>query len=373
MTRYFYLLVFLNMISNVILFVPRILIDHRFDGAVISIPIGTMISILLLFLFTKAMLCFPGKGLPEILQENTPAWFQKSFIFLLSLNFLVAGGFGQAAYASIIKRFISPDVSTGSILLLFLILVSSLSMMRSRSIVYLLEILFVINIPFIAFITLKAYGSDEISWHAIQEVATYINEPPNLSSLSAATYTFSGYANLVIFNRLFKEKFQPKYFWAIACIGFLNLCTTFFVPIGFQGTQAVGDYIYPWIATADSLRMEFGFVERMLFFFLVLYISISIISSIVHWHVGLELIKSLFSQSKTESKQWFIAPYQPNWSKWRPLIIVGIFSATTYIFDYYFNHKQFFVFGESWIRIRLLAEVILVGLILVLVRRGKKK
>ena len=44
----------------------------------------------------------------------------------------------------------------------------------------------------------------------------------------------------------------------------------FFVPIGFHGTVGVEDYVYLWSMTADSMMTEYGFINRVLFVFLLL-------------------------------------------------------------------------------------------------------
>lgn len=72
MIRYFFLyLLFINMIVNVIVFVPRTLINERFEGAVMAIIIGIPFTIILLYFYTNALVKFPGKGLPEILYDHT--------------------------------------------------------------------------------------------------------------------------------------------------------------------------------------------------------------------------------------------------------------------------------------------------------------
>ncbi|PTY78524.1 hypothetical protein B5V88_09320 [Heyndrickxia sporothermodurans] len=53
MNRYFLYLVLINMLINVIMFVPKILIEYRFDGTVMGILIAIPISLSLTFLFIK--------------------------------------------------------------------------------------------------------------------------------------------------------------------------------------------------------------------------------------------------------------------------------------------------------------------------------
>lgn len=73
---------------------------------------------------------------------------------------------------------------------------------------------------------------------------------------------------------------------------------TFLVPIGYFGTVAIDRHVYTWFSTADSIRMEYFIIERMLFIFYFAYLSLSLVSVIVHWHGGLELFKGAISSVK---------------------------------------------------------------------------
>lgn len=80
---------------------------------------------------------------------------------------------------------------------------------------YLLEIILYINVPFIAFIFIKAVTSDYLSWDSIFEVGNHFYSMPNISAVAVASYIFSGYANIIIFNRLFKVKIKRINFLVI--------------------------------------------------------------------------------------------------------------------------------------------------------------
>ena len=94
-------------------------------------------------------------------------------------------------------------------------------------------------------------------------------------------------------------------------LALFNLGTTFLLPIGFHGTVGVGNFTYPWVSTADSMRMEFGFVERVIFIFLPLYAFIALSQVIVVWHVGMHFFLSLLPNK--------YQPYTKENSNWRTI------------------------------------------------------
>ncbi|MFM1652636.1 GerAB/ArcD/ProY family transporter [Brevibacillus sp. B_LB10_24] len=364
MSRYFHYLVLINMIVNIVVFVPKIMLNHRFNGAVMSIPLGSIIGTTLLIVFTKGMMKFPGKDLSQILQERTPKWVRIPLLLFLILLFFWAGCVTLTAFTSISKRYLMPESSTAFILVLFLAIVGWLARQNTKSVLFFTEITFLINLPFIVFIILKAYANPYLNWDAIKEVGTHVLEFPNWTLLGTSSYVFSGYANLVLFHRVFQEQFRVRFLWLIPIAGFLTLCTTFFVPIGFAGTYAVSDFVYPWFATADYMRMEYGFIERVLYPFLILYISIAFVSCIIHWHVALFLTLSFFrNNAGSQRRVW--------WVKWRPWLVLAVFAGATYLYDYLFDINQFYKLALRWMDIRLASELFMAVFIVYLARRRK--
>lgn len=66
MMRYFYYMVIMCMMINVMLNVPTILIEKRFDGAVMAIIAAILSGGLCTIVFIKSLKRFPNLGLPEI-------------------------------------------------------------------------------------------------------------------------------------------------------------------------------------------------------------------------------------------------------------------------------------------------------------------
>ncbi|MDZ5470480.1 hypothetical protein SM124_01840 [Bacillus sp. 31A1R] len=363
-SRYYYYLIFLNMLANIVVFVPRILLDDRRNGALsamlIAIPLGLMIS----YFFTKFMSKFPGKGLPEVLKEvGFPKFLTVPLIGLTALLWFSAGILALLAFTDITKRFINPDIGVLYIALLFLLLVVWASKLPTEKVLYLLEIVLIVNVPVIAFLFLKAIMNDALSWPDMTEASTYIMNIPSFDSLAATTYIFTGYINIVIFNRVFNEKINMRPFIFVIFIGIGVVLTTFFIPIGYFGFDGVGEFNFPWITATDAIRIEFGFVERVFFVFLLLYIGVALINVIVHWHVGLELILSILPEQKKKKKfKWLT----------KDLIVLLIIASIYMFIQFYMDETTVFKLGEWWLRLRMPNEYILVLAIILYVWRKRR-
>ncbi|WP_458412952.1 GerAB/ArcD/ProY family transporter [Schinkia sp. CFF1] len=357
MNRYFFYLVLLNMLINVVVFVPEILLAERYKGAVMAILLATPIGMTLTIMFARLMSKFPQKDFPEIIGLLGIKWLQMFILVFFSLVWFSAGSITLNAFITISKRFINPSAPTYSLLFIFLVAIVFAIQLKSDRILYLLEILLIVNFPLIGFIIFKAMSSEYFVWDSILEVGTYFNEVPSWSAIGSASYIFSGYLNLIIFNKVFTEKIKKRWFVLILFFGFFNSLTSFFIPIGFHGADPVNEYVYPWVSTADSIRIEYGPIERVIFLFLTLYISLSLISVTVHWHVALKLMKGAFLSQKYESRI--------TWS------IIAFFVILSSLFVYYLPNKELHIISKYWMEARLIFEIVVIMILFLLARRKK--
>lgn len=106
------------------------------------------------------------------------------------------------AFSEITKKYINPDVSSMFIVLAFVIVVGLIARLSSETVLYSMEILLITNVPVIIWVLYKAITNESMQYDACMEIATHILNMPPWDTLSAGTYIFSGYTNLVIFNRL---------------------------------------------------------------------------------------------------------------------------------------------------------------------------
>lgn len=349
------------MLINVFMFVPNILLRERFSGSIMAIPLGVLIGSVLLFVFIRSLNRFPRLGVPEIL-EATPRWFRYGFLAYFSVIFIMAGAIILLAFNNVIMRFINPHISGFNMISAFVVfLVIILLHLKSDKILYTLEIIIVLNIPLVLLVVFEAYTNNYLTINSVFEVGTHVFEYPSWSAISAATFIFSGYANMVVFNRVFKEKINLKHLWFVPIVGLVNLVTSVLIPIGFWGADGVGDLTFPWISTADALNIEYGPIERLITVFILLYISISLLSVTIHWHVALHIIRSILKIERFDRKRRFRIDFA----------IVGSMGVGVFILQDQLREKDIFKLGEMWLNIRFPSEVFLVILMYFLARRKR--
>jgi hypothetical protein len=227
------------------------------------------------------------------------------------------------------------------------------------------EAAMVLALPTLIFMLSKAYSSKLLDWDAIRTVANYVGHPPSLTALSSASIVLIGYLNFCIFNRNFKQEEKFRYRWILPIMGYLTLATTFFIPIALHGTIGVDNYIHIWVSTSDSLRMKYGFFERVVFFFVMAYILLSFVYVSVVWHVGAELFKGLFSSKK------------PNLDRVETPVLTwctcGVIGLLTVVYQIMVKEKMQSVFAGYFLNIRFWSEVGLVILLCFAALRKRKK
>ncbi|MDD9270095.1 GerAB/ArcD/ProY family transporter [Paenibacillus sp. GCM10023248] len=355
MVRYFYYLVFLNMLANIVIFVPRVLLTHRFEGSMMSIVLSVPIGFTLLYVFVKSIRQFPQQGLPEILKDHAPGWVRLTILIYFIHMWFLAGALTLIAFSEITKKYINPDVSSMYIVFAFIVVVGLIARLSSDSVLYCMEILILTNVPIIGWVLYKAITNTYMDYDAGMEIVTHIWNMPTWDTLSAGTYIFTGYTNLVIFNRLLHPHKKIPFLWSIPIIGTFVLLTSFLIPIGYHGTIAVNTYLYPWISASDSMRVEFGLVERVLFIFILLYTNISLAGAFIHWHVGFEFCKELFPRLKRKTL-----------FSWVTLAVMGL---ATFLLGLKFNDESLFDMATFYLDLRFASEIVLVLTMFILARR----
>lgn len=301
------------MAANIIASVPVILLNHHKDGAVSSMLISIVVGIILVIVYTRFFNSFPGMTLPELLKKTTVKWFYQPFVFFLAVIWFIAGLITLITFTFLLIRFLTPQMPIIQISLTIILSVIFGCLMKTERVLYTVELILLITIPLILYIFFKAYSSDNLQWDFVKEAALYVNQMPNFNAFSASFYLFLGSANLFLFNRFFTEKqnFGWKQIIIIAFISITTLFTTYFIPIGFNGFENINELVYPWIATSDSLRMEFFIIERVLFVFLLFYLGIAFLSILVHWHVSMEFLKFVFKLDNIKYKENIIGKFFP--------------------------------------------------------------
>lgn len=358
MNRYLYYMIFLTMLISSVGYVPNILFTHKTGGSVISLFIAPIISGAFMLIMIHSLSKFPNKGLPEILENGMPKWLGKPFLLLLGIMWFWAAIAGILSLVVITLRYINPDIPDSTLVILFTIFTVWIIRFKSTTILYSLEILLIFSVPIILFIMFKSYSSNQVTWNSVIEASNYIFHYPNWNTIAATTYSFTGYVNMIIFNRVFKGRFTVLPFLGMLLVGFGTLVTIYIIPIGYLGFDAVDYYTFPWISTTDSMRMEYGVIERVMYLFLIFFFNIAILGILLHGHVGYELLKSVFSWKKATKTQL-------NMMHWGILLV---FAVVVFLAKNQYSQHLFW-FGSTFLNIRMAIELLLIIVVFILARR----
>lgn len=351
-SRYFYWLILMNSLLNVVNFVPRELMDTRFKGAQTSILVAVVLGTGFIYLFTALIAKFPGKGIQEILDTTFPKPLVMLLIVIFAALWCTAGLITLLSFVDITLRFISPDTGPYMVVLGFLVVVCFCARMDSLSLLYGLEVILGISVPLILYTIVKAVANPDFSWDAVFQIMTYSLHAPDIKSIAAATFSFSGYINMAVFNRVL-PKLKVRHRWFLGLQGLAVLLLTFYVPIGYFGTVAVEKHVYTWFSTSDSIRIDTFLIERMLFIFYFSYLTLSLVSVIIHWHVGKELLMGLLPSAKRQ---------KPKVKVWSEGVILSLFSAITLVLMR-LDQYQLNALGVVFLHTRWFGELLMIMLL----------
>ncbi|WP_027092059.1 hypothetical protein [Cohnella thermotolerans] len=350
---------------NIMLFVPHILVKDRFDGAVMSLLVaiacGSVVSMVTIWCYQQ----FPEMGLPEILHRYFPAWIAIPLIVLAGVAWSTAGILVVYSFTRTMGIFFNPE--TNEFYFLFIVVFACVlaGSRSSRSVQFTLEILFLIIAPLGLFILFKAVTDDQVSWDAMRVVAGYVWKAPTLKSVAAASFLFSGYLNIQLFNRMNPSGYKLKYRWSIPLLGAFFAFFTFFIPIGFHGTMAVEHYVFLWSVTADSMVMKYGFVQRVLFTFLILFAVLSLMFVMNAFHCSMEFFKSCSPNYKPKPEEMPVP--RSNW------ILCSVFGALSFLYSLWANEQRNTWATEWWLVSRFFVELFAMFVMLFVVLRARKK
>lgn len=350
MNRYVFYHYFIVCFTNLMLLVPYHLVAERFDGSVMALLISPLFGGIMLYLFTTALTAFPNQGFPEIFANFYPSWLVRIIMAYKAIVIGTSSTIVIASYAVIITRFLNPEGNPYIIVTVLMVVCAFAATRSTVTVNFVLEIVLILNIPFIAFIIYKTMSNPIMNWDAVIIVAKHYSQLPSLLVLASATFVFTGFLNLTIFNRVLPPNFRFKYRWTFPLLAFFILAVTFFLPIGIHGTETVSHYVYIWSATADSTKMMYGFIERMLFVFLIVLINLSLAFTMVGWHMVLEFLKSVFPNNVVDPDE----PKPPM----RSYVIIASVVVVTFLLMFLINELDVIYFGGWFLIARMFSEVI---------------
>lgn len=288
MNRYFLYLVVIFFIAATSV-QQFVLLYAAYRGSLMSILLGFLAGTLIMIGAARLFARFPKQGFPEIVNGWLPRPLAVPFLLVQSALWFLTGIFPLLYMSEVAKRYVNPDFATNEPLALFLAVIVLLVNLPSNKHLYFLEIVLVLTVPLFIILCFKAYFSDQIMSFSMLEAASRIFEPPTYGAFCAVSLLFSGCLAMTVFNRVIAPdvlKVRYLLLLSVACLAFL--LTAYFIPIGLFGADGVVHINYVWFATADNLRMQYGFIDRVLFITLPLNILTTLVFVVMTWHVGLE-------------------------------------------------------------------------------------
>lgn len=373
-SKYYYYLYLMAAVMNIINLVPRVLIFTRFHGVIWSIILAVIFGSVVMYCFTVLIGKFEGQGFPEIFHAYMPQMLALPLLLYFSVTWFGAGTILLLSYVDITLRFISPDISATAVMVGFLILVAGFSRVKTASILYATETILLLCMPVIVYILVKAFINPAFNWDAVMQIFTYLWTKPKLVTVAGGSFAFTGYVNLSVFNRSFSRmKVKLRHFWIVPVSGLLILLITLIVPIGYHGTIGVEDHIYSWLSTADSMRIEMFVIERVLYLFYVSYLSMSLVTTVMYWHVGLELFKGAFKKNSSIKKgEEPNAVQKSRGDLWlEGAILLGFSSVTTFL-SRAVSQVQLAQIGQWFLNFCFFSQFFLIFLLLFLVWRKRR-
>ncbi|WJY27396.1 GerAB/ArcD/ProY family transporter [Sporosarcina trichiuri] len=311
MSRFLYYLIFTNMLAIITTPIPRLLLQDAKEGAIASMILGAAAGIAFTWIIVRFFSNHPGMDLPDLLVSYTSDWFRILVTFYFALLWYLAGAITLVMTVFLLITFLTPEMSIYTITASLLVTVYFGVLLKTKSVLFSLEIVFVLMVPFGVLMLLKLFTSDELNWDQIQLSIMHINRLPTFTAFTSTFFMFIGCANLIIFNKYFKEKqrLSPWSLGIVLLFGALMLATSYFFPIGLSGFDRIDQLIFPWISSADAIRMKYGLVERVVFIFMFIFVTIAFMSIIIHWHVAYKLINSVFRPGFLQVNQQNFAPF----------------------------------------------------------------
>ncbi len=311
MSRYFYYITFINTLATMVASMPKILLIEKEEGAIFSILVSIPIGLLVCYIIGRFFQDFPGKGLPELMDAYIPKFFKIVLLLVVGIVWYAAGLLSVITYSFYIKRFLAPNMNLIYIVSLILIFIYYGALMKSKNILYALELIFIFTVPLIFFLIIKAFTNDYFEVDFVKESIMYIQHYPAYHTICAATFIFWGPANLIIFNRVLNHK-QSMTWKSISLIGLFGtgvLLASYFGPIGMLGFENSGMIVYPAMTTADTMYLRYWIIERVIYVVLMLSLAITFGSILTHWHVAIELLKNAIYFNKFKWKKHNLTPH----------------------------------------------------------------
>ncbi|WP_164545599.1 hypothetical protein [Paenibacillus albus] len=290
-SRYYYYLMYLNFIVSMIEFTPSLIYAGRYKSSFISLLAALLLAGIMSLVFETQLNRFQGQSISKIMKGAiTPVMQKLLFLCSLLLSYWI-GLIYLISFAHIAHKYISPDISAGSLFGVFLLLAAFSSLLDSKSTLFMLELVALFSIPVLLVLILVFALDPNIRIDFILEAATYVRNWPSYPMLAAGVFLFNGYMARIVFNEHLKSSKPKKWHLVVMTIGLLLVVAYYFIPIGYLGLGGIKGDDNVWFTTMNSMKLPYFFIERFIVVFLMMQIGVSLMFVIVCWHSSLQFLK----------------------------------------------------------------------------------
>ncbi|WP_195575601.1 hypothetical protein [Paenibacillus sp. 1001270B_150601_E10] len=341
-----------------IIYLPRLFIEGRYQGALPAIGIALLFGSFVSALYLWRMRKFKGFTLLDILEQHLPAWMRIPLFLGTGLIWYAGGTFVLISISSVTMRFINPNMDIRVLFICFLLTVSWTALRHTSSLLNGIEIWLVVCIPLVLFLWYKGLRNDLFDWDAVLTMTDYVWMQPSLKLIVFGSYLFMGVISLSIFKEYeLSTSSRMSEVWLIPLVGMIIFCGFFFIPFGIHGTQAIDRYNFIWMSTADSLQMKFGIIERGVFLYLTAYMIISLMFISMSWHAATEWVTRGLHIKRGDDK-------------FRAILLLMV-AAASFAFGLIASDRQVFAYSMNWLTALFVLEIILVLLVVLFSTRRR--
>lgn len=272
-SRYFYLMTIGTILSECIIYSPGYISANLFEGGLIAIPIGFLVSSLIYYGYMNVMNTYKNKDLSNINKIILGKYIGNISNLLFTIFNYAMGFFLFRGVIEIARKYLLPASPFWIIGGLLVIIPLCASLNKRETFLYLLSFFTIIIIFCTVIYVLISSKNFELYWLEGTIRHEIVNaKVPTIRLISVATYYFAGFDNLAYFNPKFRKYDIVKIITIIGIFGFISAFITVFVPTLILGSSLVKNVEHPWITTADTIGVDMFFIERGMFIVIPLFL-----------------------------------------------------------------------------------------------------
>lgn len=331
--KYFYLMISIFLFMYTLLYFPYVECEYINSGIVYSLIIGLLDICLISYFIIKAYEAFPEKNLTYIAPLIFGKFLGKVFCIIFIVTNTFIGFFFFVGIIMLLKNFTMPSTPNWYIgLFVDFLIVSSLNA-EEKSVVKILStyaVILLVSLPFLIVIGFQ----DSRMIYVKGTILHSLTKTPQLASVVAFVFYFSGIENLAVYNKCLTNKSVLGIICIYIFLGIPLVLLIIFFPVSIWGFAA-RNIEFVQITSSDSIAIDLFFIERAIFVFLPIFIISGLAAVINYVFTSYKLLEVVIENKK---------------------VSVSFISSTLLIFTYLSNKltsisntiHMVYLFGVYW-------------------------